>query len=210
MAGEVRTAWWWVRHARVTASPGRLYGASDPPAALDDHDQLSALAAALPEGAVWLTSALRRARDTASAIRACGLGGDAPLVEPAFGEQSFGSWQGRTHAEIARMAGKPRHRYWYTTPDHLPPEGESFLALIARVVAAIEAHTAAHAGRDIVAVAHGGPIRAAVAHALGLDAERALAFVTDNLSTTRLDHVRRRLPGAPWQVRFVNRTPCSP
>ena len=209
MAKEVRTAWWWVRHARVIANRGRLYGASDPPAELDDGDRLAALAAALPADAVWLTSALRRARDTASAIRARGLAGAAVAVEPAFAEQSFGRWQGLTYEQVARLADKPGHRFWYTTADHAPPEGESFVAVMARVAAAIDRHTRAHAGRDVVVVAHGGPIRAAIAHALGLDADAALAFVTDNLSLTRLDHVASEAPGPGWQVQFINRMVLS-
>ena len=49
--------------------------------------------------------------------------------------------------------------------------------------------SAEHAGRDIVTIAHGGSIRAAVAHALGLEPERALALAVDNCSLTRLDHI---------------------
>ena len=45
------------------------------------------------------------------------------------------------------------------------------------------------AGADVVAVAHGGTIRAALALALGLDPERALALAVDNCSLTRIDHI---------------------
>ena len=208
MSGNGRTTrWWWVRHAPVTVNRGRMYGASDPPCDLDDAPRFDGLARSLPAGAVWVTSHLRRARDTAATIRARGLDGDAPIVERAFGEQDFGSWQGLPYDEVDRLADKPPHRFWFTAPDHCPPGGESFLDLIARAVPAIDRLTAAHAGRDIVAVAHGGPIRAAVAHALGLDADGAFAFVTDNLSVTRLDRVESAEPGTDWQVPFVNRAP---
>ena len=71
----------------------------------------------------------------------------------------------------------------------------------------------AHAGRDIVAVTHGGTIRAALAIALGLDPEQALAFTVDNCSLTRLDHIAGPLGShAPesesaWRVVFVNARP---
>ena len=189
------TRWLWVRHAPVTANAGRMYGASDPPCDLGDGESFAALARHLPAGAVWVTSHLRRARDTAATIRAAGLGGDSPIVEPAFGEQNFGRWQGTPYDRVEEIPDKPSHRFWFTAPEHRPPDGESFLELTARVVSAIERLTADHAGRDVVAVAHGGPIRAAIAHALGLGAEGAFAFVTDNLSVTRLDRVESPEPG---------------
>ena len=201
------TRWWWVRHAPVTANRGRMYGASDPPCDLGDSESFAGLARCLPAGAVWVTSHLRRARDTASTIRATGLEGEPPIVEAAFGEQNFGLWQGTPYDRVDSIPDKPAHRFWFTAPDHRPPEGESFLELTERVVSAIGRLTSEHAGRDVVAVAHGGPIRAAVAHALGLGAEGAFAFVTDNLSVTRLDRVESPEPGADWKVHYVNRAP---
>ncbi len=203
------TRWWWVRHAPVTVNDGHLYGASDPPAELGDEAAFTALAAALPGGAVWVTSHLRRTRETAAAIRARGLDGEAPIVEPGIGEQCFGDWQGMRYDAVAELAGKPRHRFWFTTPEHRPPGGESFLDLMARTGEAIERLGAAHAGRDIVAVSHGGPIRAAIARALGLEADGALSFVTDNLSLTRLDQVSHPDRGPRWQVQTINRPPRS-
>ena len=55
--------------------------------------------------------------------------------------------------------------------------------------AAVDRLSGEHAGRDIVVVAHGGSIRAAVALALDLDPEKALALTVDNCSLTRLDHI---------------------
>ena len=51
-----------------------------------------------------------------------------------------------------------------------------------RTAAAIERLGETLLGRDIVAVAHGGSIRAAVALALGLSPPQAMAIVIDNLS----------------------------
>ena len=65
--------------------------------------------------------------------------------------------------------------------------------------------TLAHAGNDIVVVAHGGSIRAALAAALDIEPERALGFSIDNLSVTRLDHIEGQSFGAAWRVAFVNR-----
>lgn len=203
------TRWWWVRHAPVTVNNGRMYGASDPPADLDAPESFATLARVLPSEAVWVTSHLKRARDTAATIRANGLDGEDPFVESAFGEQNFGTWQGQRYEDLLTLPGKPPHRFWFTTSDHCPPDGESFDDVMRRVVGAIERLTAANIGRDLVVVAHGGPIRAAVGHALGLQPDQALGFVTDNLSVTRLDHIESEHPGPEWQVHYVNRVPLS-
>jgi broad specificity phosphatase PhoE len=83
--------------------------------------------------------------------------------------------------------------------------------VIDRVEAAVARLTARHRGRDIVAVGHGGSIRAALALALGLEPERALAFVIDNCSLTRLDHIHddsdAATAGGVWRVAAVNLKP---
>ena len=53
-----------------------------------------------------------------------------------------------------------------------------------------------------MAATHGGVIRAAVAHALGISADSALHLSVENLSLTRLD---RRAAG--WLVGCVNELP---
>ena len=59
-----------------------------------------------------------------------------------------------------------------------------------------------------MAVAHGGPIRAALALALGIEPERALAFAIANCSLTRLDHIADpATPGGARRVAMVNQLP---
>ena len=199
------TRWWWVRHAPVTANKGRIYGQQDVPADCSDQAAFEALAQSLPEGAVLATSDLQRTHQTASAIAAAGLELPEPIIEPAFREQCFGNWQGMRYDEFDSLRDKLTHRHWLSPAFERPPEGESFADVIARVVPAVIGITAAHAGRDIVAVAHGGTVRAAVALALGLDPEAVLALSVDNLSTTRLDHIDDDGEGVAWRVVTVNR-----
>ena len=74
-----------------------------------------------------------------------------------------------------------------------------------RTAAAIETHTESNRGRDIVCVAHGGTIRAALALALGLTPAAALVFGIDNVSLTRIERLHGGPAGAPlWRVRGVN------
>lgn len=60
--------WWWVRHAPVVGHRGELNGQRDVPCDTSDSRAFAALAAVLPADAVWVTSHLSRARDTAAAI----------------------------------------------------------------------------------------------------------------------------------------------
>ena len=85
--------------------------------------------------------------------------------------------------------------------------GESFVAVIERVSRAIHRLVETHPGRDIIAVAHGGTIRAALALALDLDPEAALAFTIENCSITRIDRIDGPGMGHGWRVVRVNHPP---
>lgn len=199
------TRWWWVRHAPVTANDGRIYGQQDLPADCSDDGAFATLASILPSGAVLATSDLQRTTQTADAIINAGLDLPEAVVEPSFREQCFGEWQGMRHDEFASLRDDLAHRHWLSPAFERPPLGESFADVISRVVPAVIRMTAAYAGRDVVAVAHGGTIRAAAALALGLDPEAVLALSIDNLSVTRLDHIDDDENGAAWRVVTVNR-----
>ncbi|HEY0442360.1 MAG TPA: histidine phosphatase family protein, partial [Xanthobacteraceae bacterium] len=88
------------------------------------------------------------------------------------------------------------------------PEGESFVAMMQRVGGAIRRLSKEHEGRDIIAVAHGGTIRAALAEALELAPEAALAFSIENLSLTRSERFDGGGLGHGWRVVGVNQPPC--
>jgi len=198
------TRCWWIRHAPVVDNGGRIYGRSDIDADTSDRSSFTALARRLPNPAVWVTSDLRRTQQTAAAIAAAGPTIEPPRIERDIAEQDFGEWQGRKRDEIfAREA--EWHQFWLAPAQARPPGGESFVDLIGRVVPAIDRLVAEHAGRDLVLVAHGGSIRAALAGALGLDPETALAFAVDNLSLTRIDHIATTdEPRSAWRVVAVN------
>lgn len=215
------TRWWWIRHAPVTCHGGRIYGQDDHAADCSDAALFTGLATALPQDAVWVASHLRRTHQTAEAIAAAVANGDHDwtlprlLIEPDLAEQHFGEWQGLTIEELRSQREGLWHRFWLAPAHEAPPGGESFEQVVTRVAATVERLTAAHRGRDIVAVAHGGSIRAALAVALGIEPERALAFVIDNCSLTRLEHIGASDPdsgrdaptGNSWRVTTVNLHP---
>lgn len=199
------TRWWWIRHAPVTSDDGRIYGQTDIECNVSDRAAFEALAAMLPSDAVWVTSNLKRTLMTARAIREAGLAAPEPIVEPAFAEQHFGEWQGQVRAEVYARRHDWRG-FWLAPARSAPPGGESFVEVMRRTGDAIRRLNEAHAGRDIVAVAHGGTIRAALGIALKLDPETALAFAIDNLALTRIDHFARA-EGEAARVGAVNLPP---
>lgn len=202
------TRWFWVRHAPVPGPVGAIHGQNDVDCDAANVAAIGACAALLPTDAVLVTSPLLRARQTLAAILA---GRDVPppppIVEPRFAEQHFGRWQGRTWNEIAAFDAEAHAWFWRDPTANAPPGGESFAQQIERTEAGIAALTAQMAGRDIVCVAHGGTIRAAVACALGLSPAAAMAVVVDPLSLTRLDCLEGgvlRGHGGQWRISCIN------
>jgi broad specificity phosphatase PhoE len=213
MSGAETTRWWWVRHAPVTANNGCCYGQTDFPCDIADTARFTGLANRLPKEAVWLATPLKRTQMTAAALVAAGLGGPREIpgpgivIEPDLIEQHFGEWQGVRYDEIAARQGERWHRFWLAPAHEIPPGGESFVAVTERVHAAITRLSARYRGRDILAVTHGGTIRAALAEALDLHPETALAFTVDNLSLTRIDRVDGPGLGHGWKVVCANQAP---
>ena len=200
------TRWWWVRHAPVPNPERRCYGQSDEDCDVSDIESFQGLSALLPGGAVLVTSDLLRTKKTAAAIAGAGLDLPEPIAEPSLREQSFGDWQGMTHAEIHDSRGG-RHPFWLAPASECPPGGESFTDVLARLGPTVMRLTSEHGGRDIVSVGHGGTVRAALCLALGLDPEAALAFTVANLSLTRIDHIADANGGGAWRVVTVNQRP---
>jgi alpha-ribazole phosphatase len=201
----VITRWWWVRHAPVRSDGGNIYGQSDIECDCGDREVFEAVAKILPRNAVWFSSNLKRTHQTAEAIWAAGF--PKPAVMPhiaAFAEQHLGQWQGMNRA--AFLASRPPGNHWFADINEPPPGGESFMDLYNRTRGAIERINAEQAGRDVIAVAHGGTIRAAVGLALGNLPETGLAFDIDNCSVTRLDHFATA-DKSIWRFPMVNQQP---
>ena len=204
------TRWHFVRHAPVIGATSLLYKSNDEPADVGDRHAFKGLAGLLPGDAVWVTSDLKRAVQTADAMAAAGLAAADRSTDPRLREQDFGDWHGQDLDALWRASAPfGRHKFWMTTAAAKPPGGESFHDVIDRVTAAVDQLTDRHAGRSIVAVCHGGTIRAALARALGLDADVALSISVENLSTTRLDHMAGDGRGGDWRLVYVNLRPAG-
>lgn len=200
------TRWWWIRHAPVTSHTGRIYGQQDVAANFDGTEiTIEALARVLPKEPVMVTSDLRRAKDTAERIATAGVKWSHNESEPAFREQHFGELQGLSTNAFADLYDSTRLSGWFAPAFVRPPGGESFADVIGRVAPAVIRRTAENSGHDVVAIAHGGSIRAAICFALGLDPGTALSFSLDNLSLTRLDHITTNGTTSVWRIVCINR-----
>ncbi len=115
-----------------------------------------ALAGRLGRGEALCSPALR-ARETA---RAAAL--EAAVV-PELRECDFGTWAGRTLAEI-HVQDRAGARAWMTDPGARPHGGEPLTDLLTRVGAWLD--VLAHKDGRAIAITHGGVVKAAVVHAL--------------------------------------------
>lgn len=201
------TRFWLIRHALVEENArAMLYGVMDvslcETTLLEQAPMYRGLAFRLPRPAVWRVTPLSRTRRTAEAIFAAGYPEAALGEEPDLIEQSLGEWQGLPHHELPPRLTQPKHAFWPLSGTEHPPGGESMAEVIARVGPAMERLARENPDQDVVIVSHGGAIRAAVAHAIGIGPDNALHLSIQNLSLTRLE----RLPEG-WRVGCVNELP---
>jgi broad specificity phosphatase PhoE len=144
---------------------GRFQGYADPPMNDNGRAQAAALAAELTD--VELTavysSPLRRAFETAELLAAPHR--LAPVAVEALREVDVGSWQGLTRDDVETRFPEQFAR-WLDYGQGWE-DGESYDEMSRRVVAALVQVAAAHDGTRILAVTHGGPIRAVIAFANG-------------------------------------------
>ena len=201
------TNFWLIRHAIVAENErATLYGVRDvqlcPDSLVAQAPMYQALAARLPRDAAWICTPLSRTRRTAEAIFKAGYPAQEMMIEPDLIEQDLGDYQGLPHAALPPLLSAPAHPFWPLSADEQPPGGESMAAVLLRVGGAMERLAERFDGRNVVIVSHGGAIRGAVAHAMEIDARRALHLSIYNLSLTQLE----RLPEG-WRVVSVNESP---
>ncbi|OSQ40303.1 histidine phosphatase family protein [Thalassospira mesophila] len=194
------TRWWLVRHAPVDNPRGVIYGRSDLPAVFDDEATLARVAAMLPADAVAVTSHLSRSVESMKRLAGNFMDLSDIHIVPELAEQDFGAWEGLCWDDIP---APQTQAFWDDYAHAQPPEGESFGQLIDRVNPVFRALNRHYTGKNIVAVVHGGTIRAILAGILGLAPERALMFDIPPLSVTRLDYLDAP-DNAGWRIGGIN------
>ncbi len=157
-----------VRHGQTASTgkvlPGRAPGLRLAERGVAQAQHVAERIAALPRVDAVYASPLERTRETAAPIataRRLRVVADRGLLECDFGE-----WTGQSLRRLSKL------NEWRAV-QHAPssfrfPNGESFAEMQSRTAAAVERLAAAHRGGVIVAVSHADPIKAVVAHALGV------------------------------------------
>ena len=171
-----------VRHGETSwNAEHRLQGQRDIPLNPRGREQASAvgriLQARIPnevarldrEGA-FVASPLSRARETMERMRsAIGLDPAAYRLNPALVELTFGDWEGHTWSEVAARDPKGVKARFADKWNYVPPHGESYAMLAARLkpwIAALDS--------DVAVVAHGGVARALMTMVAGETAPSAV------------------------------------
>lgn len=177
-----------IRHGSTSAVRGAAFPVDEP---LDRQGIEAALALTGSAGrGVALSGPSLRARETAALL------GLEAAVDHALDECDFGSWRGRSladlHAEDPDAVG-----LWLGHPDAAPHGGESLVEVHRRVHEWLDAQ-AQGAGRTI-AITSGGVIKSAVTIALGAPID-----ATWQIDVTPLHYTELHAHDGRWSVACVN------
>jgi alpha-ribazole phosphatase len=188
-----------VRHGIAEGQEGCAVGHCDLPLSARGAEAIRRLAATW-EGAppdAFHASDLQRAQESAKIL---GSGWHLSILsDPRLREMSFGEWDGLPWEELHARDGErfaTWTREWWTAR---VPGGEGYPDLAVRARAWLAEILAAKPHGTIVAVAHGGSIRALLAQALEMPAERIFNLRLDHAHVTGLTLGARGL-----EVLFVN------
>lgn len=179
-----------IRHGETAwNAEKRLQGHLDIALNAEGERQAALLGAALAAEPIdhIISSDLQRARQTAEALAR--VRGAQVGIDPALRERCYGGFEGLLYSEIAVRFRREFAAWQARDVDaELPPggnRGESFREFYERSTGAIARHAAAHPGKTIALVAHGGVLECAYRAALGLSLETPRDFKVLNASVNR-------------------------
>lgn len=160
-----------IRHAPIIHD-GCYTGWRDVDCVLPNSYQPESLAM-LPAHAKWISSDLKRSKQTAHWLMDHVEHADELHLESRLREQHFGDWEGRNYDDV--FSETPQID-WEHPATIIPSNGESFIDMCTRV----QLYLNGLAEGDYVIVAHAGTIKAA----LGILPEEALVKQVDTGSLT--------------------------
>ncbi|MFQ6016975.1 MAG: histidine phosphatase family protein [Kiloniellaceae bacterium] len=191
-----------IRHGPTDwTAEGRIQGRSDRPLSAAGRDTVRGwrlppeMSPRSAHDWRWLTSPLRRARETAALL--CPAPGHAAArPEPALIEMHWGDWEGRRLEDLRAQGGAKLAEAEARGLDFRPPGGESPREVQARLKPLLARLAAA--GRATAAVTHKGVIRALYALASGWD-------MTDKPPEKLHDACAHRFLLDPWGAPLTDR-----
>jgi probable phosphoglycerate mutase len=192
-----------IRHGETAwNAERRLQGHLDIALNAEGERQASLLAEALaPEHIDLIVSSdLQRARQTAQAVAA--PRSMTVHIDPGLRERCYGGFEGLLYSEIEQRFPAEFAAWQARDVDAVLPSGkncgETFREFYTHSTSAILALAAAHPGRTIAMVAHGGVLECAYRMALGLPLETPRDFKVYNASINRFRLEEGRLALESW------------
>ncbi|MGJ7582574.1 histidine phosphatase family protein [Variovorax sp. RHLX14] len=166
----------------------RFQGHVDIPLNDAGHEQARRVGLRLAGEAVdhAFSSDLMRAQQTAApAAQQLGL---KVVTQAGLREQHFGVVEGLRAEDIRQLHPRAWEDWLEFREDHAMPEGESARQFHARVIGALGAIAAAHAGKNLLVVTHGGVLDMVwrTAHGLGLNGPRQSDIPNAGINRIRL------------------------
>lgn len=189
-----------VRHGETDWNASLRYQGPDVPLNAQGRLQVRKAGERIKQyGAVALyTSDMARAAESAAIIgQVTNL---TPRAFPELREIDVGQWEGLTPEELYRRYPEHMREYERDPARTVRLGGESYAQLQIRALRALNMiHEAHQADETVVAVSHGGTIRALLCHVIGLDLAHFGRMWIDNGSLTEL-----RLRGNSWRLVRLN------
>jgi probable phosphoglycerate mutase len=192
-----------IRHGETAwNAERRLQGHLDIPLNAEGERQAKLLAEALAPESIDLVVAsdLQRARQTAQAVATTR---SMPVhIEAGLRERCYGGFEGLLYSEIEQRFPAEFAAWQARDVDGVLPSGknrgETFRDFYTRSTDAILGLAAAHPGRTLALVAHGGVLECAYRMALGLSLETPRDFKVFNASINRFRIEDGRLVLQSW------------
>lgn len=114
-----------------------------------------------------------------------------------FREVGFGSWEGKTKAELIEWDAEAFEAFYRDPVAHRPPGAEPLEHFLKRVQNAFSRVVDAEQSEQMLVVAHAGVIRAILAGVLHLDAAAMYRVIVKNAGIMRLIY-RKETPNLEW------------
>ena len=189
-----------IRHGETAwNAAGRIQGQLDVPLSPRGIWQAARLAERLAAESIDAVVASDLARAALTAQPLAAALGRTVQFEPRLRERHFGRFEGHTTDEIAQKWPADFHRWRERDAAWQIPDGESGQQFIARVIDALVELVAAHRGRTVAVIAHGGTLDIAYRHARALPWDAPREHVMLNASINRM----RAMPAAEATLRLT-------
>lgn len=158
-----------MRHGEVANGGEKRYnGHIDVDITAKGVEQMHRLAGLLdgkPVAAVYSSDLIRSVKGARIISERLGL---APLQKPTLRERSVGRWEGMTAEEIQEQYPAEFRAWRADLLNYRPPGGECLQDVRDRILPEYRSIVAAHGGKEIAMLLHGGVNRVILAEALGL------------------------------------------